>query len=60
MSGWVPEAAWGIGTILLLGALIYGTLQWHRRSPNDKARSEAGVARNYREAEKDRRRQGEV
>ena len=60
MSAWVPEVAWGIGTLLLLAVLVYGTLQWHRRSEGDRARSEAGAARNYREAEEDRRRKGNV
>ena len=60
MNGWVPEVLWGVGTAVLLAALIYGTIQWRLRSPNADAQSETTTARNYREEEQERRREHEV
>jgi hypothetical protein len=47
-----PEFFYGLGAAVLLGALIYGTVQW--RSRNRGLDTEGQTARNYDAEERDR------
>jgi hypothetical protein len=45
-----PEILYGIGAVILLAALIWGTVQYRRRSAAQKAIGEAATRRLYDDA----------
>jgi hypothetical protein len=47
-----PEIFYGIGALVLVGALIYGTVQWHKRNRAMDRLTEAATQRVYDAAER--------
>jgi hypothetical protein len=45
------EILFGVGTVILFGILIYGTMFWHGRRRSLDSITEAGTRRNYKQEE---------
>lgn len=54
-----PEVLYGLGALILLCALIYGTVQWKSRNKALDPVTEAKTRQNYNSAEAERKSKGE-
>lgn len=54
-----PEVLYGLGALILLCALIYGTVQWKNRNKALDPVTEAKTRQNYNSAEAERKSKGE-